>query len=135
MPGTLSVKKAGAYEPAATAGAKIKVAGAYVDAAGLKMKVNGVYEAGVQPPVNTTPPSITGVPSSSNTLTCDPGDWDNEESIAFRWLRNGVPMIGETASTLLVYSTYIGDMIGCAVTAANAAGSTTALAAAVEIIP
>jgi hypothetical protein len=86
-------------------------------------------------PENTVLPVITGVPSSSNTLTCSTGTWVGANSIAFRWLRNGVPMIGETASTLLVYSTYIGDMISCAVTALNAAGAETAFATAVEIIP
>jgi hypothetical protein len=86
-------------------------------------------------PENTALPAITGVPQSSNTLTCSPGTWVGANGISFRWLRNGVPMIGETASTLLVYSTYIGDMIGCAVTALNASGAETAYALAVEIIP
>jgi hypothetical protein len=100
--------------------------------------LGGMYQttAGIPiPPINTVAPSISGVPSSSNTLTCDPGTWSGQTGIAFRWLRNNIPMIGETASTFLVYSTYIGDVISCAVTASNTVGDTTAVAPGVTIIP
>jgi hypothetical protein len=86
-------------------------------------------------PVNDTPPEITGIPSSSNTLTCDPGTWTDADSISFRWLRNNVPMFEQTGSTLLVISPYIGDVMSCAVTAHNEVGPTTELAPGVTIIP
>jgi hypothetical protein len=54
MPATLSIKTAGAYGPGASAGVKIKVAGTYVDAVGLKVKANREYVVPGAPPVQPT---------------------------------------------------------------------------------
>jgi hypothetical protein len=88
------------------------------------------------PPVSTVPPAVTGVPQSSNKLTCSEGEWDGDiAGIAFQWYRNNVPMIGETGSQLTIVSTYIGDVMKCGVTASNASGSTQAMSNEVTIIP
>ena len=86
-------------------------------------------------PVNTVAPAITGNPTSSNVLTCSSGTWTGADSISFQWLRNNAPMIGQTGSTLLVYSIYIGDVMTCLVTAHNAVGPTTVMSNSVTIIP
>ena len=106
--------------------------------AGVRVgELGGVYMTSATvppPPVNTVLPAVTGVPSSSNTLTCDGGTWTGAQSIAFRWLRNNVPMIDQTGSTFTVNSTYIGDVMSCAVTAGNDYGTTTAVSNSVTII-
>jgi len=56
MPATLSVKKAGAYGPGASAGAKVKVAGAYVAATNLRIKSNGAYSSPGAPPAPPVQP-------------------------------------------------------------------------------
>lgn len=90
----------------------------------------------IKPPVNTIPPNVTGVPSSSNKLTCDTGTWSGDViSIAFQWYRDNVPMIGETGSQLTIVSPYIGSVVKCRVTASNASGSTSEDSNEVTIIP
>jgi len=94
-----------------------------------------VIVAGVGVPTNTVAPVVTGVPQSSNKLTCDPGTWLNADTISFQWLRNNVPMIGETGSQLTIISPYIGDVMKCRVTGANIIGSTSVDSNEVTIIP
>jgi len=94
-----------------------------------------VIAAGIGAPTNTVAPTVTGVPSSSNKLTCDPGTWLNADSISFQWLRNNTPMIGETGSQLTIISPYIGDVMKCRVTGTNIIGSTSAESNEVTIIP
>jgi len=86
-------------------------------------------------PVNVAAPVVTGVPQSSNILTCDGGSWTGQDSITFRWLRNNVPMVGENQSTLLVISPYIGDSMVCVVSAHNVHGVTSLPSNATVIIP
>jgi hypothetical protein len=100
--------------------------------------LGGMYQttAGTPtPPVNTVAPVVTGVPQSSNTLTCSTGTWTGAQEIVFQWLNSGTPMIGQNSSTFTVNSTYIGSVISCAVTASNEYGSNTAVSNAVTIIP
>ena len=85
-------------------------------------------------PINTVLPAVTGVPSSSNKLTCDGGTWTGQTSIRFQWLRDNVPIIGETGSQLTIISPWIGDTIVCAVIASNAAGDTVAFSNAAIVI-
>ena len=105
--------------------------------AGIAIDDTGVYMTTGAPPLptNTVAPTITGVPQSSNTLTCNPGTWTNTDTITYQWRRNNVPMIGQNSNTLLVVSTYIGDTISCSVTGSNAFTESTATAAGVLIIP
>jgi hypothetical protein len=128
MPGTLSVKKAGAYEPAATAGAKIKVAGAYVDATNLKMKAGGVYQGGVSPgvrPVNTVPPSIAGTLATGSTLTVTQGTWTGTPTpvLLHRWEADGIPIPGGRGLTLTLTVNEAGKQIVCVEIGANSTGT------------
>lgn len=75
-------------------------------------------------------PSVQGKHKPGSTLTCAPGTWagDQAESFHYRapqnftyqWFRNGKPVTGGTASTLL--ASKVGTY-SCAVTASNFAGS------------
>lgn len=132
---TAFIKKGGAYGLGTTAGAKIKAGGQYVPATDVKVKVGGVYQSSVQPPVNLTLPAVTGIPQSSNTLTCNPGTWGGADSIAFRWYKDNLPILDATGSMLTLNPTHIGSVIFCGVTAANQAGAATEVSNSVTIIP
>ena len=75
-------------------------------------------------PVNTVAPAITGVPSSSNTLTCSTGTWTGAVNYTYRWLQNNTPLIGQTGNTLVLNSAVapIGSKIKCQVTAISSTG-------------
>jgi hypothetical protein len=91
----------------------------------------------VVPPVNVTPPPISGTPQVGQTLTAQgAGTWTgNPFEFQFQWLRcdasgeacAAVP--GATAGTYPVTSADLGATIRVAVTARNAAGVTTAVSA------
>jgi hypothetical protein len=106
--------------------------------AGIRVGPNGgVYMNPTAPPlpVNTSPPVVTGIPQSSNKLTCDPGTWTNADSLAFQWYKDGLVIIGQNGSQLTLNSTYIGSVVRCDVTAFNEAGSDTAQSNDTTIIP
>jgi hypothetical protein len=105
---------------------------------GIRVGPNGgVYMGEVDPPlpVNTSPPVVTGIPQSSNKLTCDPGTWTDADAIAFQWYKDGLPIIGQTGSQLTLNSTYIGSVVRCDVTGSNEVGSDTAQSNDTTIIP
>jgi len=75
-------------------------------------------------PVNTVAPAITGIPSSSNTLTCSTGTWTGAVNYTYRWLQNNTPLIGQNRNTLVLNSAVapIGSKIKCQVTAISSTG-------------
>jgi hypothetical protein len=91
----------------------------------------------IAPPVNISPPTISGTAQVGQTLTAQgAGTWTgNPFEFRFQWLRcdaSGgacVPIPGATAGTYLLVSGDAGATIRVAVTARNAAGETTALSA------
>ena len=99
--------------------------------------LGGVYMSVTIPdsPINTSPPVVTGIPQSSNKLTCDPGTWDYADSFGYQWYKDGQPIIGQTRNQLTLNSTYIGSTILCIVTAANEFGSTSVPSNSTLIIP
>lgn len=99
--------------------------------------LGGLYvtDAATVLPSNTVAPTLTGIPQSSNTLTCNPGTWLNATVISYQWMENNTPMIGKTGNTLVVVSPYIGHGIFCSVTAHNDVGIATMPSNTVTIIP
>ena len=76
------------------------------------------------PPVNTTPPSVSGTGAVGQTLTCNPGVWTNSPTTyGYAWLRGGVVIVGAAASTYVSQAADSGANIGCRVTATNPAGT------------
>jgi hypothetical protein len=86
-------------------------------------------------PHNTAAPTISGNPVAGHTLICNKGTWTGSAPItyAYRWLRNGVGIVGATSSTYVVKSADIGKQLRCRVTASNGAGSTIATSAVTVI--
>ncbi len=77
-------------------------------------------------PANTSAPTLSGTPAPGQTLTCTPGTWSgNPSGFSYAWLRNGVPIAGQSGSTYVVQSADQGHSISCAVTAANVGGEYT----------
>ncbi len=91
----------------------------------------------IAPPVNVSPPTISGSPQVGQTLTAQgAGTWSgNPFELRFQWLRcdaSGgacVPIPGAIAGTYVLASGDVGATIRVAVTARNAAGETTAVSA------
>jgi Ig domain of plant-specific actin-binding protein len=92
------------------------------------------------PPVNTSPPTITGTAAVGETLTAQNGTWDNvPTTFEYRWLRCnaagdscvGVP--GATDRTYKVVGADVGHRLRVRVTAVNADGSTNARSAPTAI--
>jgi hypothetical protein len=94
-----------------------------------RRKVNG------SAPVNTAAPVVTGIPQSSNKLTCDPGTWTGQDLISFQWFKDQVMIPGQNGTQLTLNSTYIGSLVGCVVTGSNLYGATHARSNEIEVIP
>jgi hypothetical protein len=94
------------------------------------------------PPVNATPPSITGTPQQSQTLTAQNGTWTGTGTISYRyqWLRcnrNGTgcnEISGATERTYMVRGADVGNTLRVRVTATNPDGSTSATSAPTEVV-
>src|SRR6266545_4848276 len=94
------------------------------------------------PPVNTSPPTISGTPQDGQTLTASPGSWSGTQPITYadQWQRcnssgaNCAPISGATSPTYAVTSADVGSTLRVAVTATNSAGSATATSAATTVV-
>jgi hypothetical protein len=76
-------------------------------------------------PVNQAPPRVSQV---HHKLRCSPGSWSNSPaSFSFRWLSRGRPVPGAKHAQLTVSRSLRGRQVRCSVSAANSAGSATAL--------
>ncbi len=76
-------------------------------------------------PVNTAAPTLSSnpAPAPGQTLTCSTGTWSgNPSSFSYVWLRDGVAIAGETASTYVVQAADQGQALSCQVTASNGGG-------------
>lgn len=80
--------------------------------------------APASPPVNLTPPSISGLPQQGQILSASTGAWTNSPTgYTYRWFLDGTPIGGATSSTYLVDVGAVGGMISSGVTASNGAGA------------
>ena len=86
-------------------------------------------EAGTEPPVdptdptldNQTAPQVTGTPELGEQLTADPGTWSAQpETVTYQWLRRGKPIYDATDPTYWVRPADAGRPITVRVTATHA---------------
>jgi hypothetical protein len=86
-------------------------------------------------PVDGQPPSVEGVGSVGETLTCLHGGWTGTQPITFsyQWLLEGAEISGATGQTLLVLASYEGKNVECRVTAKNSVNEAKAASAAFGI--
>jgi hypothetical protein len=92
-------------------------------------------------PKNTAPPTITGTPKVSQTLTADPGSWSgNPTSFAYQWQRCDADVaacqdvIGATGKTYAVPLADLGYRLRVMVTARNAKGTASATSAITTVV-
>ncbi len=109
-----------------------------VTAPATTSQINGsLLEVSPTKPSNTGAPAITAavyVKAGPEVLTCSSGTWaNNPTSLAYRWLRNGVAIAGQTANTYTAQSADSGHGIACEVTASNAAGAAASVSNTVQI--
>ena len=84
-------------------------------------------------PGNTALPVISGTTQDGHVLTTTNGTWNGPpaSAYAYQWRRDGVDIGGATAATYTLVTADVGAMMTVAVTATNAKGSGTAIAAGV----
>jgi hypothetical protein len=70
---------------------------------------------------------------SGKRLICAAGTWTGADAYSYKWLVSGRPMKGATRSHLAVTRAIKGHAVACAVTATNAAGTTTARSASYRV--
>jgi hypothetical protein len=80
-------------------------------------------------PLNTSRPTLT---RRGRTLTCRRGSWRNARSFSYTWQVNG-KATKDAKPTLVVGTTLKRRTVSCSVTASNAAGTTTASSARLNV--
>ncbi|WP_320671926.1 hypothetical protein [Patulibacter defluvii] len=87
-------------------------------------------------PVLTSGPAVVGSPRLDAAVTCAPGRYAAGEPLrrSYRWLRDGQPIGGATASEHTVAADDVGTMLACEETATNPAGSLTTASEAVRAV-
>ena len=84
-------------------------------------------------PVNVTAPTVVapaGGPGDGAELVCDPGAWDGDPDLSYRWLLAGQPIAGATGSRFTPAKSQVGGVISCDVSGANELGSAGPVASA-----
>lgn len=81
------------------------------------------------PPINLTPPVITGTPTQGQTLSATISTWTGASSITFQWYADGEGIDGATASTYFLTASEVDKAITRADTAHNTDGDTTVFSA------
>ena len=101
-------------------------------------KVTIDYEnAKFSAPVNTIAPVIAGGNTVGILLkVTDNGTWTGTLPIiySYQWQRNGIDIVGETASEYTTVLADLGQIITCLVTATNIAGSASATSNDITIL-
>lgn len=91
--------------------------------------------ATIKKPVNTVLPAITGNAIEGETLTCSNGTWTNApDAYAHQWSRDGAPIAGATANTLVLTVDDVGAVMTCTVTTTNEGVSAFATSAPTDAV-
>ncbi len=90
---------------------------------------------GPEPPVNTSPPTITGKIEVGSTLSCSVGEWTDVTSFSFQWLVDGTPIAGANDEKFVPGDLIVGRNLSCRVTASGPGGSAVATSPIVVIPP
>ena len=85
------------------------------------------------PPVDETPPAITGTPVEGQQLTATAGTWSDPTSYSYQWEdcdgSTCTPIAGATSSTYTLQPSDVGSTVEVVVTATDSDGSTSATSA------
>jgi hypothetical protein len=95
----------------------------------LKPRLTQPKQNALKNPVsNTVAPVVSGTGTVGQILTTTNGTWVNASTYAYQWLRDGVAIVGATASTYVLVAADSTHAVSCRVTATNAGGSASASA-------
>jgi hypothetical protein len=94
------------------------------------------------PPVNTSPPSISGTAQQGQTLSASTGSWSGTApfTYGYQWRRcdtagaNCVDITGASATTYTLVAADLGTTIRVAVTASNSAGSSSQSSSQTQVV-
>lgn len=93
------------------------------------------------PPVNTSPPVVTGTAFVGETLTATVGEWSANGvsnnaafNYSYQWYSNGVPIGDATSSTYVISTNDLDKTITCGVTAENATNAEQANSAPTALV-
>jgi hypothetical protein len=106
-----------------------------VTAPATKSGIDAAMQSTSVPPVNTTPPVLSGTPALGSALLCAPGLWTGKPAptFSYQWLRGGVPIAGANATSYTVQGADAGNSVSCQVTAKNSKGEKSATSASVTV--
>ncbi len=99
----------------ADAGTKLSVSVSPTATGGMYQTLNASARVAGLPLISATP-TIAGTVKGGNVLTVKRGTWSWGTAFTYRWLRNGVPISGATASTYKVRTADKGNKITVRVT-------------------
>jgi hypothetical protein len=88
------------------------------------------------PPQSIEPPEITGRSEVGETLHCLAGSWEGypTPTDTYLWLRDGVPISGESGSSYTARQNDEGQELSCEVTATNSTGTTKSKSATETVV-
>jgi secreted trypsin-like serine protease len=71
-------------------------------------------------------PTVSGTTTVNETLSADPGVWDDGVTLSYQWLRNGQTISGATASTYVLVAADVNTQLSVRVTGSKFGYSSTA---------
>jgi hypothetical protein len=105
---------------------------------GLLLLLGSARVAAADPgsaPTVITAPVISGTPQKGAVLTCSTGEWEGSPStFVWQWSLDSAPIVGATGETYGVLGGDVDHLVGCAVSATNEFGTTTAPSLPIEIV-
>ena len=78
--------------------------------------IDAVLRGAPLPEIESSVPSIAGIPLVGGVLMVQPGAWTDGTAFSYRWFANGRVIAGATASTLLLTADLVGAVIAVEVT-------------------
>lgn len=103
-------------------GSRLRCREVAVNADGSATAASASLRVDAGPPVNVTPPTVSGAAITRQELVCDPGEWREGPDLTYRWLADGNPL-NNTSARHVVQEQDRGKRLACEVTGSNDLGA------------
>jgi hypothetical protein len=89
------------------------------------------------PPVNTSPPALSGSPVEGEAMFCSVGTWNGARPLTYThgWLRDGHPIAAAASSSYIVAAADVSHTLSCRITAMNSVGMASAASPGLFMTP